>query len=87
MGWAPAFRDATMLKVAYAWGLRRREVRMLETNDFGSNPRAPVRCLWGLPGPVDGPVLRNPQVTLQGCLSELTEGQASGGMRLRVLHN
>ena len=51
-GWAPAFRDATMLKVAYGWGLRRREVRMLETNDFSSNPSAGVRRLWGVPGPV-----------------------------------
>jgi site-specific recombinase XerD len=39
-GWAPAFRDATMLKVTYAWGLRRREVRMLEASDFGPNPMA-----------------------------------------------
>jgi integrase/recombinase XerC len=39
-GWAPAFRDATMLKVTYAWGLRRREVRMLELSDFGANPMA-----------------------------------------------
>ena len=39
-GWAPAFRDATMLKVAYAWGLRRHEVRMLEVSDFGPNPKA-----------------------------------------------
>jgi site-specific recombinase XerD len=39
-GWAPAFRDATMLKVAYAWGLRRREVRMLEASDFSPNPKA-----------------------------------------------
>jgi integrase len=39
-GWAPAFRDATMLKVAYAWGLRRREVRMLDVSDFSANPKA-----------------------------------------------
>ena len=39
-GWAPAFRDATMLKVAYGWGLRRRELRMLEAADFGPNPKA-----------------------------------------------
>jgi integrase/recombinase XerC len=39
-GWAPAFRDATMLKVAYAWGLRRRELVMLERCDFGPNPKA-----------------------------------------------
>jgi integrase len=39
-GWVSAFRDATMLKVAYAWGLRRRELRMLELADFGPNPHA-----------------------------------------------
>lgn len=39
-GWVAAFRDATMLKVAYAWGLRRQELRMLEIADFGRNPRA-----------------------------------------------
>jgi len=40
-GWVPAFRDATMLKVAYGWGLRRRELLMLEDHDFGANPHAP----------------------------------------------
>jgi integrase/recombinase XerC len=40
-GWLAGFRDATLLKVAYAWGLRRREVRMLDTADFGVNPHAP----------------------------------------------
>ena len=40
-GWLALFRDATLFKVAYAWGLRRREVKMLETTDFGANPQAP----------------------------------------------
>ena len=40
-GWVPAFRDATMLKVASGWGLRRHEVVMLERHDFGANPKAP----------------------------------------------
>lgn len=40
-GWLTAFRDATLFKVAYAWGLRRREVAMLELPDFGRNPQAP----------------------------------------------
>jgi integrase/recombinase XerC len=39
-GWLPAFRDATMLKVAYGWGLRRHELVMLEAVDWGSNPKA-----------------------------------------------
>ncbi|MDQ2739146.1 MAG: site-specific integrase [Actinomycetota bacterium] len=38
-GWLSAFRDATLFKVAFAYGLRRNEVRMLETVDFGRNPR------------------------------------------------
>jgi integrase/recombinase XerC len=39
-GWLPASRDATLFKVAYAYGLRRREVRMLDLADFGRNPKA-----------------------------------------------
>jgi len=40
-GWASAFRDATIFKAAYAWGLRRNEVRMLDVGDFAANPQAP----------------------------------------------
>jgi integrase/recombinase XerC len=39
-GWLAGFRDATVFKVAYAWGLRRREVTMLDLADFGANPHA-----------------------------------------------
>jgi len=39
-GWIPAFRIATMMKAAYAWGLRRNEVRQLDLVDLASNPRA-----------------------------------------------
>jgi integrase/recombinase XerC len=39
-GWLPAFRDATLFKVAYAYGLRRNEIRMLDVTDFGPNPHA-----------------------------------------------
>lgn len=39
-GWLAAFRDATLFKVAYAYGLRRNEVRMLDVADFGANPHA-----------------------------------------------
>lgn len=53
-GWLAAFRDATVFKVAYAWGLRRREVAMLELCDFGRNPKAPefgdmgaISVRWG----------------------------------------
>jgi integrase/recombinase XerC len=37
-GWLPAFRDAVLFKVAYAYGLRRNETRMLDVADFGRNP-------------------------------------------------
>jgi integrase/recombinase XerC len=37
-GWLPAFRDAVLFKVAYAFGLRRNETRMLDVADFGRNP-------------------------------------------------
>jgi integrase/recombinase XerC len=39
-GFVAAYRDAAMLKVAYAWGLRRREICRLEVHDFGRNPKA-----------------------------------------------
>jgi len=46
-GWLAAYRDATLFKVAYAWGLRRREVTMLETVDWSQNPAAPEFGRYG----------------------------------------
>jgi integrase/recombinase XerC len=40
-GWLAAFRDATLFKVIYGWGLRRREAVMLDVADFAPNPAAP----------------------------------------------
>ena len=40
-GWLAAFRDATLFKVIYGWGLRRREAAMLDVADFAPNPAAP----------------------------------------------
>jgi site-specific recombinase XerD len=40
-GWLAAFRDTTLFKVIYGWGLRRRESVMLDTTDFTANPAAP----------------------------------------------
>jgi site-specific recombinase XerD len=37
-----------MLKVAYGWGLRRRELRMLEVADFGPNPHAEEFGAYGV---------------------------------------
>ncbi|SBW17702.1 integrase family protein [Candidatus Protofrankia californiensis] len=41
-GWLPAFRDATMFKVIYGWGLRRSEAVKLDVADFSTNPAAPA---------------------------------------------
>jgi hypothetical protein len=40
-GWLPAFRDATLFKIAYSFGLRRNETRMLDVVDIGRNPQDP----------------------------------------------
>ncbi len=40
-GWLAAFRDATVFKTIYAWGLRRREAAMLDVVDWSANARAP----------------------------------------------
>ena len=43
-----AFRDATLFKVTYAWGLRRREAAMLDVGDFRVNPAAPELGRYGV---------------------------------------
>jgi integrase/recombinase XerC len=47
-GWLPAFRDATLFKTAYAFGLRRNETRMLDTVDFSRNPEGPEFGEYGV---------------------------------------
>ena len=47
-GWPPAFRDATLFKTAYAYGLRRNETRMLDAADFGRNPHGAEFGEFGL---------------------------------------
>ncbi|MBC7632280.1 site-specific integrase [Aeromicrobium sp.] len=39
--WLPALRDSIAFKVGYAYGLRRRELAMLQYVDFGPNPHVP----------------------------------------------
>ena len=47
-GCATAFRDSTLFKVTYAFGLRRREVAMLDLHDFTRNPTAPEFGRFGV---------------------------------------
>ncbi len=46
-GWLAAFRDATLFKTVYGWGLRRREAVMLDVCDFTANPAAPELGAFG----------------------------------------
>lgn len=46
-GWAAAFRDSTLFKLTYCFGLRRNEVRHLETFDFSRNPHGPEFAKYG----------------------------------------
>lgn len=39
--WLTALRDSTAFKIGYAYGLRRRELLMLDLTDFGPNPHVP----------------------------------------------
>lgn len=43
-----AYRDATLFKVIYGWGLRRTEASRLEVVDFGRNPSAPEFGRYGM---------------------------------------
>jgi integrase/recombinase XerC len=47
-GWAAAFRDGVVFKVAYGYGTRRNETRMLDVMDFGRNPHAPEFGEYGV---------------------------------------
>ncbi len=43
-----AYRDATLFKVIYGWGLRRTETAKLDLVDFGRNPKAPQFGRFGM---------------------------------------
>lgn len=43
-----AYRDATLFKVLYGWGLRRTESSKLDVVDFGRNPAAPEFGRFGM---------------------------------------
>jgi site-specific recombinase XerD len=53
-GWLATLRDSAAFKICYAYGLRRRELAMLDLEDFAPNPHAPefgshgvVYIRWG----------------------------------------
>mgnify|MGYP003382356055 FL=1 len=47
-GWLTMFRDATLFKIIYAFGLRRREAAMLDLHDFTRNPKGPEFGQFGV---------------------------------------
>lgn len=47
-GWASVFRDSVIFKVAYGYGTRRNESRMLDLTDLSGNPHAPEFGNYGV---------------------------------------
>jgi site-specific recombinase XerD len=47
-GWLAALRDSAAFKLGYAFGLRRRELAMLDLEDFAPNPHAPEFGNYGV---------------------------------------
>jgi site-specific recombinase XerD len=47
-GTLAAYRDATLFKVMYGWGLRRTETSKLDLADWGRNPSAPEFGRYGM---------------------------------------
>jgi len=45
--WLPVYRDSIAFKLCYAYGLRRRELTMLDLQDFGPNPHVPDYDAFG----------------------------------------
>jgi integrase/recombinase XerD len=45
--WLTALRDSIAFKIGYAYGLRRRELVMLDLTDFGPNPHVPAYGNYG----------------------------------------
>jgi len=45
--WLPVYRDSIAFKLCYAYGLRRRELTMLDLHDFGPNPHVPDYDAFG----------------------------------------
>jgi site-specific recombinase XerD len=78
--WLSLLRDTTALKTTYAWGLRRREVVMLDLEDFGSNPHAPefgdrgvVYVRWGKASKGSAPKRRSVLTVFPWSVSVLDE--------------
>jgi site-specific recombinase XerD len=89
--WLPLLRDSIAFKVCYAYGLRRRELTMLELEDFGPNPHVPdygrfgaVQVRWAKGTAGSGPrrrtVLTVPEFDW---VVDLLKEWTSGGMRQR----
>ncbi|GAB3402828.1 hypothetical protein GCM10027569_09280 [Flindersiella endophytica] len=68
-GWLARFRDATLFKVIYAYGLRRREAAMLEVCDFTRNASAPEFGRFGVCNVRYGKAVRGSQPRRRSVLS------------------
>jgi Transposase IS116/IS110/IS902 family len=73
-GWLPAFRDATLFKIAYGYGLRRNETRMLDVADFGTNPHAPEFGEHGVCYVRHGKAMKGSAPQLQTIVNDIVPG-------------
>ena len=77
-----AYRDATLFKVIYGWGLRRTETAKLDLTDWGRNPAAAEFGRFGmLHRPLRQGGARSAAATAQRRLGDGLGGR--GGRRLR----
>lgn len=79
-GWLAAFRDATLIKVIYAFGLRRAEAAALDVTDFTMNPAAPEFGRFGVCQVRSGKAMRGSPPRRRG-----SHGAAVGGGRARAV--
>jgi integrase/recombinase XerC len=68
-GWLTCFRDATLFKIIYAFGLRRREAAMLDLCDFTRNASAPEFGRFGVCNVRYGKAVRGGQPRRRAVLS------------------
>ena len=83
-GWLAAFRDVTLFKVIYGWGLRRREAAMLDVADFAVEPGGPgAGRAGGVPCPVRQGDAGQPAAAQGGGHRDAVGGRGAGAVHRR----
>jgi DNA-binding Xre family transcriptional regulator len=77
-----AYRDATLFKVIYGWGLRRTETSRLDVTDWGRNPAAPEFGRYGMLHVRYGKAVRGQPPRRRNVPSVMAWAVAQRGIRL-----